>query len=81
MADDKRPQSSLGESHEDHELIPDAAPDAVEELNPADSHREADYGGDGQHLPGGRYNQLNANAPRRLDLDEQVDSALNKDEK
>ena len=29
---------------------------------------------------GGRYNELGATRPRRLDLDEQVDSALSKEE-
>ena len=35
MADDKETKSSLGERQEDHELIPDAAPNPIEDLNPA----------------------------------------------
>lgn len=39
--------------------------------------RSADIGESGQHAPGGYYNQQNATKAERIDLDEQVDSALN----
>ena len=76
MADNKETKSSLGESHEDHELIPDSAPNAIEDINPANDERAIDVGESGQFAPGGRYNELGATKPRRIDLDEQVDSAL-----
>ena len=41
--------------------------------------RSLDIGESGQFAPGGRYNELNATKPRRIDLDEQTDSALKKD--
>ncbi|HEX8423685.1 MAG TPA: hypothetical protein VF634_09755 [Pyrinomonadaceae bacterium] len=76
MADDKETKSSLGESMEDHELRPDATPNAIEDVNPANDERSLDVGESGQFAPGGRYNELGATRPRRIDLDEQVDSAL-----
>jgi hypothetical protein len=79
MADDKETKSSLGERQEDHELIPDAAPNPIEDLNPANDERSLDIGESGQFAPGGRYNELGATHPRRIDLDEQVDSALSDD--
>ena len=41
--------------------------------------RSADIGESGQHAPGGYYNQQNATKAARIDLDEQVDSALNRE--
>lgn len=38
--------------------------------------RTADIGESGQHAPGGYYNQQGATQAERIDLDEQVDSAL-----
>ena len=38
--------------------------------------RTADIGESGQHAPGGYYNQQGATSTKRIDLDEQVDSAL-----
>ena len=80
MADTKDTQSSLGEKNADHELKPDATPNAIEDVNPANDERAIDVGESGQFAPGGRYNELGATKPRRIDLDEQVDSALSKDE-
>lgn len=79
MADSKHNQSSIGERNPDPELTPDAAPNAAEAVNPANDERSLDIGESGQFAPGGRYNELGVTAPRRIDLDEQVDSAL-KDE-
>ena len=55
-------------------------PDAAEAINPANDSRTLDVGESGQFAPGGRYNELGATKPRRIDLDEQVDSALSKEE-
>jgi hypothetical protein len=41
--------------------------------------RSADLGESGQHAPGGYYNQQGATQAERIDLDEQVDSALNRE--
>ena len=41
--------------------------------------RTADIGESGQHAPGGYYNQQGATQAERIDLDEQVDSALNRE--
>jgi hypothetical protein len=77
---DKQAKTSLGERNQDPDLRPDATPNASEEINPANDERAIDIGESGQYAPGGRYNELGVTAPRRLDLDEQVDSALeNKD--
>lgn len=76
MADDKETKSSLGEREADHELKPDATPNSIEDVNPANDERSLDIGESGQFAPGGRYNELGATRPRRIDLDEQVDSAL-----
>jgi hypothetical protein len=81
MADDTQAKTSIGESNADPDLKPDATPNPVEELNPANDERAIDVGESGQFAPGGRYNELGATAPRRLDLDEQVDSALSDDKK
>jgi hypothetical protein len=80
MADTKETKSSLGERNEDPELRPDATPNAIEDLNPANDERAIDIGESGQFAPGGRYNELGATRPRRIDLDDQVDGALSKEE-
>lgn len=74
---DKETQSSLHERSSDPDLTPDATPNAIEDLNPANDERSLDIGESGQFAPGGRYNELGATRTRRIDLDEQVDSALN----
>ena len=81
MADFNISKSSLGEKNADPDLKPDATPNATEELNPANDQRSLDIGESGQYAPGGRYNELGATKPRRVDLDEQVDSALREEEK
>lgn len=80
MADNTQTKTSLGESTSQPELKPDATPNPVEDLNPANDERALDYGESGQYAPGGRYNELNVSKPRRIDLDEQVDSALKKED-
>lgn len=81
MPDNDEMKSSLGEKNADHDLKPDATPDATEELSPSNEERAINIGESGQFAPGGRYNELGATKPRRLDLDEQVDSALSNEEK
>jgi AmmeMemoRadiSam system protein A/AmmeMemoRadiSam system protein B len=82
MTKDKQVKTSLGESHNDSSLEPgNSAPNPIEELNPANDERALDVGESGQFAPGGRYNELGVTAPRRIDLDEQVDSALRNDKK
>ncbi len=76
MADYKETKSSLGEKNADPELKPDATPNPVEAINPANDQRSLDVGESGQFAPGGRYNELEATKPRRIDLDDQVDSSL-----
>lgn len=78
---EKQGQSSLGEKNEDPDLKPDSKPDAIEELRPTNEERVLNVGESGQFAPGGRYNELGATAPRRIDLDAQVDSALSEDNK
>ncbi len=80
MADTNETKSSLGEKNADHELRPDATPNPIEDVDPANDERAIDVGESGQFAPGGRYNELGVTKPRRLDLDEQVDSALSKEE-
>ena len=80
MADNNEMKSSIGEKNADPDLKPDSTPNPVEELNPRNEKRSLDIGESGQFAPGGRYNELGATAPRRIDLDEQVDSALSKEE-
>lgn len=41
--------------------------------------RTADIGESGQHAPGGYYNQQGATQAERIDLDEQVDTALHRE--
>ena len=81
MADLNETKSSLGEKNADPELKPDATPNAVEDVNPANDQRSLEVGESGQFAPGGRYNELGATKPRRVDLDEQVDSSLSNEEK
>ena len=80
MPDYNQPKSSLGEQNQDPELKPDATPNPIEDINPANDERAIDVGESGQFAPGGRYNELGVTRPRRIDLDEQVDSALSKEE-
>jgi hypothetical protein len=77
MADSKDAHDSPGEAG----LAPDSKPNAVEELHPSNEERAIDVGESGQYAPGGRYNELGATKTRRIDLDEQVDSALSGEEK
>ena len=79
MADNNEMKSSIGEKNADPDLKPDSTPNPVEELSPRNEERSLDIGESGQFAPGGRYNELGATAPRRIDLDEQVDSALSKE--
>ena len=81
MADLNETKSSLGEKNADPELKPDATPNAVEDVNPANDQRSLEVGESGQFAPGGRYNELGATKPRRVDLDEQVDSSLSNEER
>jgi hypothetical protein len=80
MPDHNQTKTALGESNQDPDLKPDATPNPIEDINPANDERAIDIGESGQFAPGGRYNELGATRPRRLDLDEQVDGALSKDE-
>ena len=81
MADFNETKSSLGEKNADPELKPDATPNPIEDVNPANDQRSLDVGESGQFAPGGRYNELGATKPRRVDLDGQVDSAVSGEEK
>lgn len=76
MADDNKADSSLAEKTSDAGMTPRTTPDPVSAVNPADDGRALDIGESGQFAPGGRYNELEVTKPRRVDLDEQVDSAL-----
>ena len=80
MPDHNQTKTALGETNQDPELKPDATPNPIEDINPANDERAIDVGESGQFAPGGRYNELGATRPRRLDLDEQVDSALKESE-
>ena len=80
MPDSNETKSSLGEKNQDPELRPDATPRPIEDINPANDERAIDVGESGQFAPGGRYNELGVTKPRRIDLDEQVDGALSKEE-
>ena len=81
MADQRSSDSSLGEKTSDSGLQPETTYDRVQQINPANDQRAVDFGESGQYAPGGRYNQLEENAPRRIDLDDQVDSALRNEKK
>jgi hypothetical protein len=74
MANDNKLNSSLDGGSKDEGLEPATAPDPVNEV--AIDERAQDFGESGQHAPGGYYNQQNVLAPDRIDLDEQVKSAL-----
>jgi len=76
MADYNETKSSLGEKNADPELKPDATPNPVEAINPANDQRSLDVCESGQFAPVGLYNELEATKPRRIDLDDQVDSSL-----
>lgn len=69
MADDNPRKSSLEEATNDSGLAPDA-PEAVEEVNPANDKRSLDIGESGQFAPGGYYNQHGVKEGDRIDLDE-----------
>ncbi len=60
MPDYNETKSSLGERNEDPELKPDATPNPIEDINPANDERAIDVGESGQFAPGGRYNELGA---------------------
>jgi hypothetical protein len=81
MSELKEIKSSLAEKNADPELKPDSTPNPIEDVNPANDERSLDIGESGQFASGGRYNELGATKPRRIDLDEQVDSALSKEDK
>jgi hypothetical protein len=81
MADYNETKSSLAEKNADPELKPAATPNPIEEVNPANDQRSLHVGESGQFAPGGRYNELGATKPRRMDLDEQVDSSLSDERK
>ncbi|HEX8178901.1 MAG TPA: hypothetical protein VF525_05095 [Pyrinomonadaceae bacterium] len=70
MADNNQSQSTLDTSR-DPDLKPDATPNPVEDLNPANDERSLDIGESGQFAPGGYYNQRGATKPDRIDLNEQ----------
>jgi hypothetical protein len=80
MAEPKEMKTTLGEKNADPDLTPGTTPTAAEELSPSNEERSLDIGESGQFAPGGRYNELGVNSPRRIDLDEQVDSALGEKE-
>jgi hypothetical protein len=67
MADNDQTNSSLGDTADD-----DLTPDTLTENNA----RSLDIGAQGQFAPGGVYNQQGATQTDRIDLDEQVSSAL-----
>lgn len=80
MPEDKE-KTSHGEAGVDNDLVPDSAHRSVERLKPSNEERAGDVGESGQFAPGGRYNELGVTQPRRIDLDEQVDSALENESK
>ena len=74
-------KSPVENDSSDPELTPDATPDPVSELNPMNDRRSLDIGESGQFAPGGYYNQNQVIKEERIDLDEQVDSALRNEKK
>lgn len=80
MPDENQMKTTIGEKNADPDLKPDTTPNATETLSPQNEERALDIGESGQFAPGGRYNELGVTKPRRIDLDEQVDSALKEDE-
>lgn len=81
MANDNPRKSSLEESAADPDLTPDATPNPVEELNPANDKRSLDIGESGQFAPGGYYNQHGVAESERLDLDKFTDTRVKDGEK
>ena len=81
MADQDETKTSLGEKSDPEGLEPKTSPSSMDALSPSNEQRSLDVGESGQFAPGGRYNELGVTAPRRIDLDEQVDSALKDEEK
>jgi hypothetical protein len=79
MADEKMMNSPTGDETTGSGMKPDTTPDPTHDVNPVNDDRTLDIGESGQFAPGGRYNELEATKPRRIDLDEEVDSALGKD--
>ena len=70
MANDNFRKSTVEDSPADPDLNPDTAPNAAEEVNPANDQRSLDIGESGQFAPGGYYNQHGVAESDRLDLDE-----------
>jgi hypothetical protein len=81
MANDNPRKSSLEESTADPDLIPDSAPNAAEEVNPANDQRSLDIGESGQFAPGGYYNQHGVTESERLDLDKFTDTRVKEGER
>jgi hypothetical protein len=81
MSDLNETKSSLAEKNAVPELKSDSTPNPIEDIDPANDERSLDIGESGQFAPGGRYNELGATKPRRIDLDDQVDSTLSKEDK
>ena len=71
MTDKIQSRSTTEDTSTDPDLKPDSTPNPVEELNPANDRRVADYGESGQFAPGGYYNQTAATRTEPVDLDEQ----------
>ena len=67
MADNDQTHTSPGDTAAD-----DLKPDTLTE----DNARSLDIGAQGQFAPGGVYNQQGATQTERIDLDDQVSSAL-----
>jgi hypothetical protein len=67
MADNDQTHTSPGDTADD-----DLKPDTLTE----DNARSLDIGAQGQFAPGGVYNQQGATQTERIDLDDQVSSAL-----
>ena len=76
MPDEREMDHTPGERSAEPDLVPESAHRSVERLRPSNEERAIDVGESGQYAPGGRYNELGVTKPRRIDLDEQVDSAL-----
>jgi hypothetical protein len=55
---------------------PEPSEPDYQEGKPTNKERTADIGESGQHAPGGYYNQQGATSTERIDLDEQVNTAL-----
>ena len=70
MANEATRKSSLNDTGANPGIEPDTAPNAVEEVNPANDKRSLDIGESGQFAPGGYYNQHGIVESERIDLDE-----------